>query len=38
LRTLVSDFDRSFAGDALTDGEMKQLIGLLMKLHAGIGE
>lgn len=38
LRKIVGSFDRSFAGDALTDAEMKQLVALLMKLHAGIGE
>ncbi len=37
LRKLVGGFDRSFAGDALTDEELAQLIGLLAKLHAGIG-
>lgn len=38
LRKLVGGFDRDFAGDALSDAEMKQLITLLAKLHAGIGE
>ncbi|MDB5460005.1 MAG: MarR family transcriptional regulator [Caulobacteraceae bacterium] len=38
LRKLVGGFDRSFAGDALTDAELGQLIGLLAKLHAGIGD
>ncbi len=38
LRKLVGVFDREFAGDALTDAEMKQLIHLLAKLHAGVGE
>lgn len=36
LRKLVDGFDRSFSGNALTDSELEQLIGLLAKLHAGI--
>lgn len=35
LHEVVGWFDRSFAGDALTDGEMHLLIGLLAKLYAG---
>jgi DNA-binding MarR family transcriptional regulator len=38
LESLVHSFDRSFAGDSLTDAEMKQLIALLMKLQAGSGD
>jgi DNA-binding MarR family transcriptional regulator len=38
LDKLVGGFDRSFAGDALTDAELAQLIALLAKLHAGVGE
>jgi DNA-binding MarR family transcriptional regulator len=38
LRKLVGGFDRSFAGDALTDEELGQLIGLLAKLLAGVGD
>jgi DNA-binding MarR family transcriptional regulator len=38
LRKLVGGFDRDFAGDALSDAEMKQLITLLAKLQAGVGE
>jgi DNA-binding MarR family transcriptional regulator len=37
LRKLVGGFDRSFAGDALTDAEMKHLLTLLAKLLAGVG-
>jgi DNA-binding MarR family transcriptional regulator len=38
LRKVVGAFDRSFAGDSLTDEELGQLIGLLAKLHAGTGD
>ncbi len=38
LRKLVSGFDRSFAGDALTDTELNRLVVLLAKLLAGVGE
>jgi DNA-binding MarR family transcriptional regulator len=38
LEALVHSFDRSFAGDSLTDAEMAQLIALLMKLQAGSGD
>ncbi len=38
LRKVVGGFDRSFAGDALTDTEMSRLIALLAKLLAGVGE
>jgi DNA-binding MarR family transcriptional regulator len=36
LRKLVDGFDGSFSGNALTDPELEQLIGLLAKLHAGL--
>lgn len=35
LRRVVAWFDRSFSGDSLTDRELKHLIRLLAKLHAG---
>ena len=38
LRKLVDGFDRDFAGDALSDAEIRQLITLLAKLHARVGE
>jgi DNA-binding MarR family transcriptional regulator len=38
LRGLVGVFDRDFSGGALTDAELDQLIKLLAKLVAGIGE
>lgn len=38
LRKLVGGFDRSFAGDALTDAELSRLVSLLAKLLAGLGE
>ncbi|MDB5455604.1 MAG: MarR family transcriptional regulator [Caulobacter sp.] len=38
LRKLVDDFDRQFTGEALTDAELAQLIGLLSKLLAVVDE
>ncbi len=34
LREFVATFDRSFSGDALTDEELKLLVGLLARLLA----
>lgn len=36
LREVVGWFDRSFAGEALSDAELHQLIGLLAKLYSGL--
>jgi DNA-binding MarR family transcriptional regulator len=38
LRKLVGGFDRDFSGNALSDEELKQLIMLLAKLLAGLGD